>query len=51
MKEVRFGIVGMGVQGSLYANILTGTSIPYMPPITKPEGCVLCEAYYVSDML
>lgn len=41
MKEVRFGIVGMGVQGSLYANILTGTSIPYMPPIKKPEGCVL----------
>ena len=41
MKEVRFGIVGMGVQGSLYANILTGASIPYMPPIKKPEGCVL----------
>jgi len=41
MKEVRLGIVGMGVQGSLYANILTGTPIPYMPPIKKPEGCVL----------
>lgn len=41
MKEVRLGIVGMGVQGSLYANILTGASIPYMPPIKKPEGCVL----------
>ena len=38
MTEVRIGIVGMGVQGSLYANILTGTSIPYMPPIKKPEG-------------
>ena len=41
MTEVRIGIVGMGVQGSLYANILTGTSIPYMPPIKKPEGLVL----------
>ncbi|MBQ3558726.1 MAG: Gfo/Idh/MocA family oxidoreductase [Agathobacter sp.] len=41
MTEVRIGIVGMGVQGSLYANILTGTSIPYMPPIRKPEGLVL----------
>ncbi len=41
MTEVRVGIVGMGVQGSLYANILTGTSIPYMPPIKKPEGLVL----------
>lgn len=41
MKEIRFGIIGMGVQGSLYANILTGASIPYMPPIKKPEGCVL----------
>ena len=41
MTEVRIGIIGMGVQGSLYANILTGASIPYMPPIKKPEGCVL----------
>lgn len=41
MTEVRLGIVGMGVQGSLYANILTGTSIPYMPPIQKPKRCVL----------
>ena len=41
MTEVRIGIVGMGVQGSLYANILTGTSIPYMPPIRKPEGLAL----------
>ena len=41
MTEVRIGIVGMGVQGSLYANILTGASIPYMPPIKKPESCVL----------
>ena len=41
MTEVRVGIVGMGVQGSLYANILTGNSIPYMPPIRKPENIVL----------
>ena len=41
MTEVRIGIVGMGVQGSLYANILTGASIPYMPPIKKPDGCIL----------
>ncbi len=41
MKDVRFGIVGMGVQGSLYANILTGIPLPYMPPIKKPEGCIL----------
>lgn len=41
MKEIRLGIVGMGVQGSLYANILTGASIPYMPPIKQPERCVL----------
>ena len=41
MKEIRLGIVGMGVQGSLYANILTDTPIPYMPPIKKPNGCVL----------
>lgn len=41
MTEVRIGIVGMGVQGSLYANILTGASIPYMPPIKKPEGLIL----------
>lgn len=41
MTEIRTGIVGMGVQGSLYANILTGASIPYMPPIKKPEGLLL----------
>ena len=41
MKEIRFGIVGMGVQGSLYANILTGTPIPHMPPIKRPENCIL----------
>ena len=41
MTEVRVGIVGMGVQGSLYANILTGTSIPYLPPIRKPDRLLL----------
>lgn len=49
MKNIRFGIVGMGVQGSLYANILTGTSLPYMPPIKKPEGCVLTAVSSRSD--
>ena len=28
MKKLRFGIVGMGVQGSLYAAILTGQRLP-----------------------
>ena len=41
MDKIRFAIVGMGVQGSLYANILTGTSIPYMPSIDIPENCIL----------
>lgn len=41
MDKIRFGIVGMGVQGSLYANILTGASIPYMPSIKTPENCIL----------
>jgi len=35
MDKIRFGIVGIGVQGSLYANILTGASIPYMPSIDR----------------
>ncbi len=41
MDKIRFGIVGMGVQGSLYANILTGASIPYMPSIDIPKKCTL----------
>ena len=49
MKEVRIGIVGMGVQGTLYANILTGTPIPYMPPIEKPKGCVLAAVSSRSE--
>ena len=38
---VRIGLVGFGQQGKLYASILTGTALPGMPPIPKPEGCVL----------
>lgn len=44
MKEVRFGIIGMGVQGSLYARILTGH-----PSIPRPEGCVLTSVSSRSD--
>lgn len=41
MNKVRFGIVGMGVQGSLYASILTGRQHPGRGPLPQPEGCVL----------
>ena len=41
MKEVRFGIIGMGVQGSLYASILTGRRHPGRGVLPRPEGCVL----------
>ena len=41
MTEIRIGIVGMGVQGTLYANILTGTPIPYMSSIRIPKKCIL----------
>lgn len=44
MKDVRFGIIGMGVQGSLYARILTGH-----PQIPRPEGCVLTAISSRSD--
>ena len=44
MKEVRFGIIGMGVQGSLYARILTGH-----PAIPRPAGCVLTAVSSRSD--
>ncbi len=37
MNKVRFGIIGMGVQGSLYSRILTGQA----SPIPQPEGCEL----------
>ena len=38
---VRFGIIGFGQQGKLYASILTGKALPGMPAIPKPEDCVL----------
>lgn len=41
MKKVRLGIVGMGVQGSLYGSILTGLPMPHFGEIPKPDGCVL----------
>lgn len=41
MDKIRFGIVGMGVQGSLYAAILTGTPLPQFGRLPKPENCVL----------
>ena len=44
MKDVRFGIIGLGVQGSLYARILTGH-----PAIPRPDGCVLTAVSSRSD--
>ena len=41
MEKLRFGIIGYGVQGALYAAILTGTPIPGMPAIPQPENCCL----------
>lgn len=41
MKEIRMGIVGLGVQGSLYVNILAGIPTPGFPEPKKPQGCVL----------
>ena len=49
MKEVRFGIIGMGVQGSLYASILTGRQHPGRARIPRPEGCVLSAICSRSD--
>lgn len=49
MKDVRFGIIGMGVQGSLYASILTGRQHPGRAPIPQPEGCVLTAISSRSD--
>lgn len=49
MKEVRFGIVGMGVQGSLYASILTGRQHPGRALIPQPRGCVLSAICSRSD--
>ena len=41
MEQLRFGIVGMGVQGSLYAALLTGAPLPYFGAVPKPENCRL----------
>jgi len=41
METIRFAIVGMGNQGSLYANIITGRPHPGKPPIPRPENCTL----------
>ncbi len=38
---LRLGIVGFGQQGKLYASILSGITLPGMPPIAKPRDCVL----------
>ncbi len=40
MKKLRFGIVGMGVQGKLYAAILTGQPLN-RETFPIPEGCEL----------
>ena len=45
MKEIRFGIIGMGVQGSYYADILTGRR----SAIEQPEGCALAAICSRSD--
>ncbi len=41
MENLRFGIVGMGVQGKLYAALLTGQAIPGGDTLPLPKGCVL----------
>lgn len=41
MEKIRFGIVGMGVQGSLYAAILAGVPLPGIGSLPKPAGCAL----------
>ena len=38
---VRFGIIGYGKQGSLYANILTGTPLWGGSAIPMPKDCIL----------
>ena len=38
---VRFGIIGYGKQGSLYANILTGTPLWGTMSIPRPKDCTL----------
>lgn len=41
-KKVRYGLIGIGAQGSMYAKILTGQPMmPGLPPMTAPEHCEL----------
>lgn len=49
MKEIRFGIVGMGVQGSLYASILTGRQHPGRAKIEQPAYCTLGAICDMAD--
>lgn len=49
MNCVRFGIIGMGVQGSLYASILTGQQHPGRAQIPQPENCRLTAICSRSD--
>lgn len=41
MDKIRFGIIGMGVQGKLYASILTGAALPQIGQLPRPKNCVL----------
>lgn len=41
MDKIRLGIVGMGVQGSLYGSILAGLSLPHFGALPQPKDCVL----------
>lgn len=41
MEDIRFGIVGMGVQGSLYAAMLSGQALPQLGAVSSPSGCRL----------
>lgn len=39
--QTRFGIIGLGVQGSLYAALLQGSPLPGCPAAPQPEHAVL----------
>ena len=41
MEKLRYGIVGMGVQGKLYAALLSGQSIPGWGPTPTATNCQL----------
>lgn len=41
MEKLRFGIIGMGVQGSLYAAILAGQAVGQMGVLPQPKNGVL----------